>query len=251
MEQWKCTSAFRQLPGNRWGRWQRALMVMVVAIGLIVAPPAARARAEGNPNRLVFPRDSSPYGNTYGEWTAQWWQWLVSIPEATNPNLDTTGANCGVGQSGPVWFLAGTFGASYTRNCTVPAGKALLITPLTQLDGNSVFDCEPTAPGLRLINNLRALAAEFADNPKALEITIDGFQMRNLNSFRVQSPIFPVTYPEGAVFGIPKGTYTLSNSDGFWLLVAPLPPGKHSIHVRGVSNAGFVADVIWSLTVSK
>jgi len=28
----------------------------------------------------------------------EWWQWLLSIPTAVNPNLDSTGANCGVGQ---------------------------------------------------------------------------------------------------------------------------------------------------------
>jgi hypothetical protein len=234
--------------------WRRSAVAIVVVIGLLGGAPAPDARAQGNPNRLVFPRDSSPYGNTYGEWTAQWWQWLMSIPSATNPNLDTTGANCGVGQSGPVWFLAGTFGGTYTRSCTLPAGKALLITPLTQLDGNSVFDCEPSAPELCIINNLRALAAGSQDNPQALEVTIDGFAMRNLSAFRVQSPIFPVTYPAGAVFGIPKGTYTLSNSEGYWLLVAPLSPGKHTVHVRGVSSiatGGFVSDVMWSLTVNK
>src|SRR4030081_3634226 len=63
---------------------------------------------------------------TYGQWSARWSQWALAIPKGTNPLLDTTGAKCAVGQGGPVWFLAGTFGSgSVSRSCTVPAGKAL------------------------------------------------------------------------------------------------------------------------------
>ena len=63
----------------------------------------------GCPMVGVYPPGSNPLGVTYGEWTAKWWQWLLSIPGPVNPNLDTTGANCAQGQSGPVWFLAGRF----------------------------------------------------------------------------------------------------------------------------------------------
>ena len=58
---------------------------------------------------------------------ASWWQWVLSIPVDENPLLDTTGEKCMVGQSGGVWYLAGTFGApTVTRDCTVPAGTAFL-----------------------------------------------------------------------------------------------------------------------------
>ena len=33
-----------------------------------------------------------------------------SIPSKDSPALDKTGENCGIGQSGPVWFLAGVTG---------------------------------------------------------------------------------------------------------------------------------------------
>jgi hypothetical protein len=39
--------------------------------------------------------------------TAQWWQWVLSIPTDNNPTLDTTGKDCMVGQQGPIWFLTG------------------------------------------------------------------------------------------------------------------------------------------------
>src|SRR5262245_57834604 len=153
--------------------WRGVLAISLALLALLLMTTVAST----DPKPKVFPLDSIPYGNTYGEWSARWWQWLMAIPATTNPNFDATGATCAVGQVGPVWFLAGTFGTlgtSVTRNCAVPAGKALLLTPLTQLDGSGAFDCEPTAPGLCDSNVLRALAAAFADNPIALEVIVDG-----------------------------------------------------------------------------
>jgi len=141
MSQSKWTSAF-QRGGSDLRFWRHAVVVIVISIGLIVTARITSAQAE----ERVFEVDSSPYGNTYGEWSARWWQWLTAIPAATNPNFDTTGANCAVGQVGPVWFLAGTFSSAppkITRSCTIPHGKALLFTPLTQLDGAGAFDCDP------------------------------------------------------------------------------------------------------------
>ena len=50
----------------------------------------------------VFPADSKPYGLTYDEWTAKWWQWGYSIPKDINPAYDDTGKNCAQKQNGPV-----------------------------------------------------------------------------------------------------------------------------------------------------
>jgi len=58
-----------------------------------------------------------------------------------NPLLDQTGANAAIGQSGPVWFLAGTTGGTAERAITVPAGKSLFF-PLV----NNVWICTPVDP---------------------------------------------------------------------------------------------------------
>ncbi len=51
----------------------------------------------GNP---PWCHQTSRFGNTYGEWSARWWQWILSVPADKNPNLDTTGAHCAEAQSG-------------------------------------------------------------------------------------------------------------------------------------------------------
>jgi hypothetical protein len=157
----------------------------------------------------------------------------MSIPEATNPNLDTPGAHCAIGQAGPVWFLAGSFGASFARACMIPGGKTLLLPLPNALAGAGAFACEPTGPGPCNINALRAVAAGLVGSVMALEATVDGHSMKNLGVYRVQSPVFTLTYPQGAVFGLPSGTFTPNLSDGYWLLLAPLSTGSHTISVGG------------------
>ena len=90
-------------------------MSIVISIGLIIIViglPWIRNVLADDINPGAFSIDSKPYGVSYLQWAAKWWQWLLSIPSDTNPAADKTGINCGINQKGPVWFLAGTFGGS-------------------------------------------------------------------------------------------------------------------------------------------
>lgn len=229
--------------------WRSMIAAVTLVLGLMAPTTAPLVQAQGNPNPGVLPTNSHAFGKTYGEWSAAWWQWLLSIPAATNPNLDPTGANCAEGQSGKVWFLAGTFGGSATRACTVPHGKALLLPILNTAFGAGVFDCEPTGSGPCVVSVLRASAAAQLDNPMLLQASIDGRPLQSLSSYRIQSPVFSLTFPAGAVFGLPSGTFTPHVSDGYWLLIAPLSAGAHTIHSRGITNSGFEVELTYNLTI--
>src|SRR4051794_2720625 len=88
------------------------LLVAVAALFVTSARPSG-TWAAGNPNPKVLPRNSSAHGATYEEWVANWWSWAIAIPADQSPLLDETGKFGGVGQSGPVWFLAGAFGGTH------------------------------------------------------------------------------------------------------------------------------------------
>jgi hypothetical protein len=68
----------------------------------------------------LFQPDSKPYGLSYADWTARWWQWAYSIPKDVNPSYNDTGKYCAEGQSGPLWFLTGTYKHPVDRYCTIP-----------------------------------------------------------------------------------------------------------------------------------
>jgi len=241
-------------------QWWRGGVAGLVVVGLMVAGTIPVARAVSRAEAGVIPRDANAYGNTYGEWSARWVQWLLAIPAATNPALEeTTGAHCAEGQAGPVWFLAGTFGGEpVTRQCTVPAGKALFFPLANGLFGAGVLDCEPTGAGSCNLVTLRAAAAASMDAVE-LHASLDGEPLPRLLHQRVQSPVVTLTYPEDNLatvltgVAIPGGTYTPHVVDGYWLLLAPLSPGAHTLsfkaEITGGVFAGFVADVTYHLTI--
>jgi hypothetical protein len=74
----------------------------------------------------VFDTNSNPYGMTYAEWIAKWWQWAYSIPKNVNPAYDDDEKYRNVHQNDPVWFFPGSYGKDAVRECTVPSGASIL-----------------------------------------------------------------------------------------------------------------------------
>lgn len=189
--------------------------------------------------------EPTTYGTTYGELSARWWQWLLSIPAAKNPNLDTTGANCALGQYDDVWFLAGAFGGTVVRSCTVPAGKPIFFPIIN----NIAF--KPS--GSETLLDLRQLAAGFIDSVKTRQCFIDSTPVLDPCGFRVRSPSFTVIAPaKGLVppgkLSVPGNTDPLV-SDGYWMLLSPLDLGSHTIQFIATTTGGFALDVTYILTV--
>jgi hypothetical protein len=234
--------------------WRRSIVFVVVIMSLIMSTPVLAS----NSNPGVFPPNSHPYGQTYGEWNAKWWQWMFSVPASKNPEVATNGlVDCSVGQSGSVWFLAGSFSSgSFSRRCTVPVGKALVI-PIH----NSWADNVCSDPQLS-VDELRALAADPVIPPEQLHASIDGNSLTNLESYRAISPEFSYTLPPSpdnvisAVFGVslpgscwPSLTVSPAVADGFYIVLPPLSQGLHRINFGSPLSSGTL-DITYDITVS-
>jgi hypothetical protein len=180
---------------------------------------------------LVFSPDSNPYGLSYTEWTAKWWQWALSIPVRNNPVTDKTGENCAINQKGPVWFLAGTLGGEVVRTCTIPADKAILM-PI--LNHGELADSPPSKSEEELLY----YTTREMDIVSDLEVMIDNVKLSGWR-YRVRSPIFDVILPEENLFGGTAGP-TRGASDGYWLFLRPFAKGKHKIHSFGSCLSGKV-----------
>ena len=189
--------------------------------------------------------------------TAQWWQFAISIPTAVNPLVDSTGADCVVGQRGQVWFLAGTFfGGTVTRNCSIPAGVALFFPVINSVQINTPNVCGQT--GSLSVSDLRALSAPFIDAATNLSVQVDGKPVEDL--FRVKSNVFATTFPADNIFNapcagaglgaVPAAVYSPSVDDGFYVLLKPLSVGSHTLHILSeVPSQGFSLDVTYDLTI--
>jgi hypothetical protein len=231
------------------GKGARALAVLGLTVALMTVGTSGPARAHDGRGAKVIPIDAVAYGSTYGEWAARYWQWVLSIPAATNPGNDTTGEFCAEGQQGPVWFLGSTFTSDpATRHCTVPAGKALFFPIATVISGAGAYDCDPTLPDVPCnIAALRVIAGDATDSV-SLEVSIDGKGLRHLAGQHVQTPAFTLTYPEGNVFEAPPGTLGPNVADGYWLMLAPLSAGKHTNRSRALFTGGLFAGSVIEAT---
>jgi hypothetical protein len=189
------------------------------------------ANGNNNPNNslpiAVFPADSKPYGLTYGEWTAKWWQWGYSVPKDINPAYDDTGKNCAQKQNGPVWFLAGTYGHAVNRKCNIPVGKAILFPILNSECSFAEFQ------KLRTLSELRTCAKTIQDQVSSLKASVDGRPIPSLQEYRIQSPPFNFTLPGNNILGLPANVATQAIADGNWVFLKPLSPGSHKITFGG------------------
>jgi hypothetical protein len=176
---------------------------------------------------LAFSANSKPYNLTYGEWTARWWQWGYSIPKNINPAYDNTGENCAQKQNGQVWFLAGTFGHSVSRACTIPKGKSILLPILNSECSFAEF------PKLKTLSELRICAKTIQDHVTTLYASLDGVPIPHLQQYRIQSPPFNFTLPQNNILGMRPNTTTEAIADGNWLFLKPLSPGVHKLIFKG------------------
>jgi len=226
------------------GKVLRLSVMAAIILGFIVSIPLVATAADTNP--VVVPVDSDYEGLSYGNWSAKWWQWALSIPAPDNPLLDTSGEKCGEGQSGNVWFLAGTFGGSAERTCTVPAGKAILFPIINA-------ECSTVEGNGKTEEELSACAKDLIDHVRVKEAKVDGMPLIDLNNYRVQSPLFRFRLPPNNILGLSPGS-SPSVSDGYWILLEPLSTGPHTIHFRGVApfpefGFTFKTEVTYTLTV--
>lgn len=216
------------------------LWSMTVACALFAGVAPVYADNNGLTS-LVIPRDTIAYGHQYGDWAAAWWQWALSIPANAHPLLDS--ADCNTGQSGPVFFIGGSFQSrNVTRKCTVPAGKSLFF-PLI----NEVSTSFP--PPLVQINDQRIFDAQVLDGAGNLHVDLDGKQLKAINpGFRSQSIAFDVTLPDNNLFQIAAGAYSTSTDDGYYILLKPLKPGQHTLHFTATNENSLTFDVVYELT---
>ncbi len=164
--------------------------------------------------------------------------------------FDPTGQYFDVDQSGPVWFLQGAIDTP-ERSCTMPSDTYLVCPIILYLNDYPCPDptWQPPA-GQSMEDWLTAGAKDIIDaiiptSPFPLSLEVDGVAVNNFVSFRTTSTLFTFTGDlsmqafDGCVTGSPQ----VGVSDGYMVILKPLPPGEHTLHFSGFG------DVLVHLTV--
>jgi hypothetical protein len=202
--------------------------VLAVALATVVsmsptvlhAGPGATPCASAN----VLPPWSSPFGHSYGEWSAAFWQWFMEHPMTGHPGIDSPAFDVRSGQSGKVWFLAPPFG-TVERTVHIPSGKALFVA-LANAEASSL---EGSATGA----DQRATATWTAAHIVSVSCSVDRTSVRNIAAYRVQSPQFSFTAPDPWIFSPAPGGEGTSVADGYYVMLTPFSRGAHTIQLTG------------------
>ncbi len=208
------TTQFLNSIGRRW--LSTALAVVSLCAGSVTG------WADGSAS--VLPPTATPYGTTYGQWSAAWWQWALAQPPASHPFVDDPAFDVSAGQSGRVWFLATPFGV-VERCVTIPFGKSLFVG-LMNAEGSDL-------EGLGTTEAEQRDAARFqANHISSVACWIDGVKVRGIDRFRVESPQFGFSAPSPWIFGDTGGSGT-AVADGYYVFIPPLSKGRHTIRITG------------------
>jgi hypothetical protein len=241
-------------------------LVATLAALILVAAGSSSARAGGGD---VLAPASLPYGLSYQEWSAKWWQW--SLGQSTNHfELVGESGSCD-GPASRVRFLAGAYGFGInliTNEVTVSAETPLFLAVLSFVADNTA--CPITDFTSLTADQLTTVAVgAWKADATLTTCTIDGVPVAGLDSptnsaYNVVAPAFSYTTAEhGNMLGVIEGEYCIPGgmtiypavADGVYLMLSPLPPGKHTIHFVGVAGpvgAPFVRDdVTYDITVRR
>jgi hypothetical protein len=183
---------------------------------------------------LVYETSYSPFDIPFRRWTELWWNWLHSFPKERSPASDNNGELCGLSQNNRnVWFLAGTLGGSATRTCKIPVGRAILFPIITSAFSYAVD------PYLKTEEELTKSTKEDIDTANELSLSLDDNIFGGLKQFRVMTEPFD---------DVINGKPTKAVSDGYWIFLKPIKPGKLKIHFSG-QNRDFFNEVTYYLSI--
>jgi hypothetical protein len=212
----------------------------------------------------VLEPKSLPYGLSYEEWAAKWWQFFYG--QSTN-NMQPLGSP-GIceGPASRVLFLNGSpTTTTETKQATIFADTPLFFAILA-------FTADNTACPITnfTTNSAEVLAVEavsgWTSAATLITCTIDGVAVPGLENptntiYNVVSVPFSYTAAEkDNIVAVSEGEPCLPGgltvypavADGVYLMLSPLSPGKHKIHFVGEAGPGgafLKIDITYDITV--
>jgi hypothetical protein len=211
----------------------------LLLLGIAVSSPAAE----------VLPPSSLPYGYSYEEWSAKFWQWTLG--QSTN-HLESLGdPDICSGLASRVRFLGPSIigGEAIhieTNHIAIPAGTPLFFSVFSLWQDNG--NCPLSAFTTFTAAQLAAFDQQSWSAVTETTCTIDGIAIEGMDDptnsvYNVVST--PFSYTTAAKDNILAGevgatclpgdfTIYPAVAEGMYLMIAPLSPGKHIIHAVAV-----------------
>lgn len=200
----------------------------------------------------IAPHDEDYAGASMGEWEARSWQWSVSIPFDFSPSFHPEAGLCGVGQSGPVFFLPGVYDMPsspdaevYEITCDVAEGTAIFVgiggAGCTSVEDEPFFGSNE--------EELIACASVFTDGLTSSELTINGVEVDDPLQYRHVTPLHTLNFGPGNIYDLePVVAYSVVDAYGF--IVLPPAPGQYIIEMNNTwEGVEHIPPMRWTVSV--
>jgi hypothetical protein len=199
-------------------------ITLFAATVLVLLPLAIDNAYSDSLNPGIYSSDSSPFGVAYKDWIAKWWLDNAGISAGVHPRDHFSPERCDLDQKqrDPVYYVADNLGGDQIRNCSVPAGKAILAPLIT----GSCWD-DGTDPKLKTHAGLLECSKE-GQEYGVVSATLDGRKLQNLGQYRTTSNDFNITFAKDNAFQTKPGTFR-AIADGFFAFLEPLRLGTHTL----------------------
>ncbi len=214
----------------------RSLAAILGGCALLISIGQSMADMKGgNPNPGIAPPDSQPLGLSYSDWIGISEQafYATSVSDLPSPTvvygsmvvppqllLPSGMQSVPVSMKTGQWFFMPVLFNTWANAPGDPGYGKPWDTPFTDPDTGVSY---PTYEAW--VRELMAGAME-GFYPVC---TIDGQAVENINLYRMQSSLFTLVVPDDNLWGLPAGDYTPGLTDGWFLIVAPMTPGTHTI----------------------
>ena len=234
----------KKTKGKNMKKQLHTMMAIATGCLLVLSANFSTAAMNGrNPNPGIALPNSQPAGASYSEWEALALQWYYSIPTTAPPPPPRVIGNMVVPP--PAGF------AGVTVPVTMKVGQWFLVPMCFLAWANTPGDwgydhpwSDPyTDPNTGIAYPTyeawaREVMKEVTDQWPPTS-TIDGVPVQNIDFYRMQTGLFDLVLPDENAWGVPAGTYSPCFADGWFAILPPMKPGKHTV-TNAIGEGAFV-----------
>jgi hypothetical protein len=188
----------------------------------------------------LIPHGTPQGQKTYDKHAEGWLKWAMKLPWSTGPINDPTGEQCDLGQSGSVWYLAGTSGGPVTRSCDIPKNKALYFPLINQWMIPPAERVDAPEEMAEFIAFAEHYFPAKRDATCSLTLRLDGEDLR-ADTAELDEELWLAIYEPFKVkvnadnyAGRPGGKLPAALIAGHYAMLRPLAPGDHTLEFGGV-----------------
>jgi hypothetical protein len=203
--------------------WRSLSLIVIFISNFFVLSTLPQSAEADDLNPGVYAIDSKPFGKSYGEWIAGFFNWTAQIPAQVHPTSAYTPEICSINQNGPVWFLAEAFEGTHNRTCTIPSDKAILLPTMSGIEWTDSADNPP-----RTYEEMLGMVMSGNEEYVEFSAKLDGREIKNLDKYRAQSPLFDLKMVENNIWDGRPGVWK-AVADGYFVFLEPLSVGNHTL----------------------